>query len=124
MAIQRRASAISALALLACGAGAWAEGERGVFGVTVAITADGLLNPTVRSAKITHVRRDLPAHRAGVSPGDEVLELDGKRIPGASATDLAPLAKGKRVGERLTITLQRPDGKSYSAVLVAEQPSR
>ncbi|HET7793284.1 MAG TPA: PDZ domain-containing protein [Rhizobacter sp.] len=95
-----------------------------MFGVTVAITADGWLNPTVRTAKVTQVQPGLPAHRAGIAAGDEVLELDGKRIPGATAGDLAPLAKGKRVGERLAVMLQRPNGTAYTAVLVAEPPPR
>ena len=114
----------TSLALLVVPAVASAETERGVFGVTVAVTADGWFNPTVKVARITEVQRDLPAYRAGIAPGDEVVELDGKRIPGAKAIELRPLAKGKRVGERLAVVLQRPDGTSYSAVLVAERPAR
>lgn len=109
-------------ALPVCGSWAQVEPERGVFGVTVAISAEGWLRPTIRAAHIVQVQPGMPAHRAGIASGDEVLELDGRRIPGAAAADLAPLAQGKRIGETLSVLLRRPGGDSYRAVLTADRP--
>lgn len=120
----RRALAQGALALLAASPAALqAEPARGVFGVTVAITGNGVFNPTIESARVAEVQPGLPAHRAGIAKGDQVLELDGRRIPGAAARELAPLAQGKRVGESLAVRLQRPDGSAYAVILVAEPPA-
>ncbi len=117
-----RVTALLAAALAACSAFAQEEPARGVFGVTVAISAEGVLRPTIRSAHIAQVQIGMPAHRAGIAIGDEVLEIDGRRIPGATAADLAPLAQGKRVGETLNVLLRRPGGDSYRAVLIADRP--
>ncbi len=100
-----------------------AEPARGVFGVTVAVTGNGVFSPTIESARVADVQPGLPAHRAGIAKGDQVLELDGRRIPGATARELAPLAQGKRVGESLAVRLQRPDGSAYAVILVAEPPA-
>lgn len=97
---------------------------RGVFGVTVAVTADGWFNPTVRTARIERVEPGLPAARAGVSAGDEVIEVDRRRIPGAKAADLAPLAKGKQVGEQVALVLVRSDGSHYRVQLTAVPSAR
>jgi S1-C subfamily serine protease len=97
---------------------------RGVFGVTVSVTADGLFNPTVRVARITRVEPGLPAARAGVLAGDEVIEVDHRRIPGARAADLAPLAQGKRVGDEVMLVLARSDGSHYKVRLTAVPSAR
>lgn len=101
-----------------------AESARGAFGITVAVTADGWFNPTVRSAKVAKVQPELPAARAGVAVGDQVVEVDGRRVPGANASDLAPLAQGKRVGEPVELLLARPDGSHYRVRLVAVSATR
>lgn len=114
----QRVGALSLAALIG-GAPAVAEPARGVFGVTLAVRAQGVLNPRVSSATIVDVRHGLPAARAGVLPGDALLEVDGTRVPGATAAQLAPLAQGKRVGERIRLVLARPDGQAYAVELVA-----
>lgn len=96
-----------------------AEPAKGVFGVTITITADGIFNPTVQSAKIVKVFDGFPAAKAGISVGDEVLEVDGQRIPGATAHQLAPLTKGKKVGEIVSLALTRPGRGLYTVKLVA-----
>lgn len=96
-----------------------ADDALGVFGVTVAVRAEGILRPRIGAARIVEVRQGLPAARAGVVAGDQVLEVDGTRVPGASAAELAPLSQGKRVGERIRLVLARPDGAAYAVDLVA-----
>lgn len=96
-----------------------ADDALGVFGMTVAVRAEGMLRPRISAARIVDVRQGLPAARAGVAAGDQVLEVDGTRVPGASAAELAPLSQGKRVGERIRLLLARPDGATYSVDLVA-----
>lgn len=92
--------------------------ERGVFGLSVEIAGDGVFNPVIARARVTSVRPGFPAARAGLRVGDELLEVDGRRVPGATARDLAPLARGKRVGESVAVRVQR-GSEALSFVLVA-----
>jgi S1-C subfamily serine protease len=108
---------LAAACLLAPGQAA--EPAHGVYGVTVAVRAEGVLRPRISSARIVDVRSGLPAARAGVVAGDEVLEVDCTTVRGAAAADLAPLSQGKRVGERIRLLLARPDGATYAVDLVA-----
>lgn len=111
--------------LLICGsvagsaANSAADPANGIFGITVTISADGVFNPTIQKAEIVEVIAGLPAAKAGLAIGDEVLEVDGQRIPGATAKELAPLTKGKKVGSPVGIVLKRPDGQSYTVTLIA-----
>jgi C-terminal processing protease CtpA/Prc len=104
--------------------GAVADPGRGVFGLTVAVTAEGLFNPTVQVARVARVDPALPAAKAGIAVGDQVLVVDGKRIPGAKAGELAPLAQGKRAGEQVALVLARADGSQYAVQLTAVRPGR
>ena len=120
--VHRRRLMLGAAALMAFGAAA--QADRGVFGITIAVTAEGLFNPTVQVARVVQVDPALPAARAGIAVGDQVLVVDGRRIPGATAGDLAPLAQGKRIGESVALVLGRPDGKQYAVQLTAVPPNR
>lgn len=101
-----------------------AEPRRGVFGLTLAVSGDGVFNPVVQSARITQVQPGMPAAAAGIGAGDEVVEVDGRRVVGATARELAPLAQGKRVGESVSLVVRRPDGRLYRVTMVAVEPAR
>lgn len=113
-----------ALAVLACTPAGGTEPARGTVGVTLSVSGDGLLVPSVREVSIVDVAPGGPAARAGIAAGDKVLEVNGRRIAGASASTLAPLAKGKRPGESVTVVLQRPDGTVYRTTVVTGPPTR
>jgi predicted metalloprotease with PDZ domain len=73
-----------AAALLFSPLGSYAA-EKGWFGFAVAIDADGILNPKLRSIKIDKIFPASPAAKAGLSAGDMIVEIDGIAVEGAKA---------------------------------------
>ena len=112
----RIAAAIVALGLFVPGA---LGAEQGWFGMGVKVDGDGFfLNPTVKSATIQKVIPASPAAQQNLAVGDQIIEIDGHVVAGKKAKELEPLME-KAVGETLRLRVKRPDGKLFSAVLIA-----
>ena len=80
------------------------------------------LAPTVDSVLIGKVAAGSPADQQRIHVGDEIIEAESKKVPGAKANDLKPLFE-KQVGEVLHLRLKRSGGEIYSANLTAvKQP--
>ncbi|HEV3408758.1 MAG TPA: PDZ domain-containing protein [Chthoniobacterales bacterium] len=75
-------------------------------------TAGFPLNPTVRSVVIDKVKANSPATAHGIRVGDEIIEAEGKTVPGRRAIQLISILN-KRPGELLQLRLRRPDGTTY-----------
>jgi S1-C subfamily serine protease len=94
----------------------WAERPRTQtarprFGATVADAASALARrgkPVVPGAYVGVVSPDTPAARAGLRPGDVIVELNGRRI--ASADDLERALSGESPGAQVSLTVAR-DGR-------------
>jgi len=97
------------------------EVRRGRIGVVVQpITPDiaTTLNlPAARGALVSSVERDSPADRAGLKPGDAILELDGK--PVLSASDLRTRIGLRASGTTITLVYFR-QGRQQTASLSIE----
>jgi predicted metalloprotease with PDZ domain len=63
------------------------------------------LGATMASGKVTGVFDDSPAQVAGLSPGDEIIALDGFRVTGEA--DLRSLAGALRPGDRIELAVFR-----------------
>ena len=104
----------------------WAA-EKGSFGFSVAIEADGFslnpMNPTLKSATIASVVAGSPADNAGLLKGDQVLEVQGQPVAGAKANDLKPHLS-RNVGETVNLKVKKVSGQvlalTLSAAKVAE----
>jgi C-terminal processing protease CtpA/Prc len=92
--------------------------EKGSLGFAVKVAVAGLFDHTLKSVVVQAVDPGLPAAAAGLAPGDTVLEVEGKPVPGSKAGDMAALVK-RKVGESVTLKLQRANGEVYAATLVA-----
>jgi C-terminal processing protease CtpA/Prc len=98
---------------------AFAEDAKGFFGLTVAIDGEGFfLNPTLKSVTVQKVALNSPAANAGIAPGDQILEAEGRKIAGTKAKELQPIMT-KKIGQALHLLLKRPKGESYKATLIA-----
>jgi C-terminal processing protease CtpA/Prc len=92
--------------------------EKGWFGFALAIDADGILNPKLRSIKIEKIFPASPAANAGLSAGDVIVEIEGIVVEGARA-DTLKTAMQKSVGETLRLKIKHGAGASQDVSLIA-----
>jgi C-terminal processing protease CtpA/Prc len=98
---------------------AHAEDGKGFFGLAVSIDGEGFfLNPTLRTITIQKVEPKSPAANAGIAPGDQIIEAEGRVIAGTKARELEPIMT-KKVGQALHLLLKRPKGELYKVILIA-----
>ena len=90
----------------------------GTFGFVAKVDADGWFNPRLKSVLIQSVVPGLPAATAGLAVGDIVVEVDGRAVAGAAASEMADLMK-KTPGQKLNLKLRRPRGDTYTVELTA-----
>ena len=116
---------ISVALLLALSASCWTAGaaeDKGWFGLSFSVEAEGMsFNPTIQSVKIAKVASPSPGAGAGLAAGDLVVSLQGIAIAGAKADDLKAAMK-KSVGEVLRMKVRRGSAEPFDVVLVAVKP--
>ncbi len=98
--------------------------EQGFLGISVYIDGDQFIpNQKVKSVVINRLVAHSPAHKAGLQLGDELLEVDGTKIPGSRMSEIRPLLD-KRAGQTITLVVKRKTGhtQSYSVVLATRPP--
>lgn len=96
----------------------WAA-ERGYFGLATSVDGDGFfLNPTLRTVKVEKVVANSPAAKAGIVPGDYIVEVEGKPVAGTKANDLKPYMQ-REVGQSTRIAVKKATGEIVKIVLVA-----
>jgi C-terminal processing protease CtpA/Prc len=104
--------------LLALAGAAHAE-DHGYFGFGLKVVTKGFfLAPTVSDLTIDKVVPGTPAERAGIRPGDRILEVEGKPVAGSKVLDLKASAT-RQVGQTLRLTLRHADGQVYRVAMVA-----
>ena len=99
--------------------------EKGWFGFALSIDAEGIsLNPKLRTIKVGKIFPNSPAAKAGLAPGDNILEMEGIVVAGAQANALKA-ATQKSVGETLRLKFQRGADapRDVSLVAAAKPPS-
>lgn len=89
--------------------------DRGYIGISLRpvdeVSAKSLKLDKVVGALVDDILKDSPAEKAGIEPGDVILELDGK--PVNSSNDLQSLVAQRRAGDKVNLKIWR-DGKSIT----------
>ena len=89
--------------------------DRGYIGIQLRpideVSAKSLKLDKVAGALVDDILKDSPAEKAGIEPGDVILELNGK--PVNSSNDLQSLVAQHRAGDQVKLKLWR-DGKSIT----------
>jgi C-terminal processing protease CtpA/Prc len=116
--MNRRALALLIIAALSFSALASYAAEKGWFGFALAIDADGILNPKLRSVTVDKILSASPAAKAGLSAGDKIVEVEGIIVEGAKADTLKAVMQ-KSVGETLRLKVKRGADAPWDVVLVA-----
>lgn len=94
------------------------EPKPGGFGLSISVDGEGFLNPTLTSVTVRSVSPGRPASAAGIQPGDQIVEVEGKPVAGTKARELEHLMK-KNIGETLKLRIRRPNGEVYAVSMVA-----
>ena len=95
------------------------EPKPGTLGFAIDVDGEGFfLNPTLKTVTIKSVVPGRPAATAGIMPGDQIVEVEGRQVTGTKARELQPLMK-KNAGETLALRLRKPSGEVYAVSLVA-----
>lgn len=88
-----------------------------VFPTTTSYVGVGItLEMFGSEARITDVNPAGPAYKAGVYAGDIITEINGQSLAGKKLSDLTTLLRGAE-GTRVTITVRRDGGRTYTFVL-------
>jgi len=67
-------------------------------------------NKTLERVVINEPYKDSPAAKAGLKPGDILLEIEGKDLKGKTTTDVSDMLKGE-IGTTVLIKVERPGTK-------------
>lgn len=82
----------------------------GYIGLSVSVEGEGFfLNPILKVVKIAKVAPDSPAAQAGLREGELILEVEGRKVVGARASELKPYLE-REVGQVLRFVIQGADG--------------
>ena len=100
---------------LAMSSPAFAKGRLG-FGVQMA--TDGAASMTLKEVKISDIRANGPAAKAGLRTGDIVTEFAGQRVAGASGNAFKQSLGSIKQGEHLKLVVLRA-GKPLPIDIVA-----
>ena len=106
------------LALALTGAASHA-GEPGTIGLSVAVEGEGAFwNPTLKAVLVKRVAPGSPAAQAGIAQGDAIVEVEGRPVAGAKASELRPYME-REVGQRLRLVVKKPGGQLEPVELTA-----
>jgi S1-C subfamily serine protease len=93
--------------------------EKAWYGFKLDVNRSGfVLNPTVVSVVVREVVPNSPAAAQHISVGDEIIEAEGKPVPGNKALQLRPLMT-KSPGDTLHLRFKRKDGDTYAVAITA-----
>jgi putative serine protease PepD len=81
----------------------------------------GVSLPDDGAATFEDVVEDSPAGRAGLQPGDEVTEVDGKSI--TTGDELRDAIDAKKPGDKITLTIERDGDERTVQVTLGQRPA-
>jgi len=76
----------------------------------------------VEGAGVVEVVKGSPAEKAGIEAGDIITRIDGQKLSGDDG-DLAKIISGKKVGDRMNITIWR-DNQEKNLTVTLEETSQ
>ena len=90
--------------------------ERGYFGFSIAVDADGFFKPTLKSVTVNGITPGSPAQLAGLVSGDQFVEVEGHQVAGAKADEIKPYLT-RNVGETIRLKVKKASGDVISVTL-------
>ena len=120
----RALTAVCVALLLLAQRPAAADTSRGRLGFTVYVQVDGTYAmPVLKSVHVQEIEPGSPAESAGLKIDDQILTVQGKRLEGANAREIAAMVQVPP-GARLRLVVRSPDGAERHVTIVAGPPVR
>ena len=107
------------LATLLC-ATAHAAGQPSI-GFSLSIETDGFFSTTLKKVTITAVKPGLPAEKAGLQAGDEIVAANDIPVTGTPGSKLSALMNDAKPGDHLKLRVHRGSGEQLVDVVVGER---
>lgn len=120
--LTRYLHALTLVTALAFTDAAHAAEQKGWFGLGVNVEVEGIsLNPTLQSITIAKVIPSSPAAAAGLTAGDQIVEIQGMAIPGAKAKEVKA-AMQQTVGSLLRLRVKHgaTEPRAFTLIAVAK----
>ena len=92
---------------------------KGTIGIGANVSVDGFFSPELVSFKVDSVEENSPAQKAGIIVGQQILAIDGCKIPGC------PVKKAKKLmareaGETIPLLVKNEDGSETLIEILVE----
>lgn len=94
-----------------------AQQSSGRIGFSLNVQADGFFNPKVIKITVNQVEPGSQAQSAGLTIGDELIQVHDIEVPGAEASVLKPHIEFVK-GKPKKLLFKRANGQIYEATLV------
>lgn len=82
----------------------------GRIGLGFSIKTAGLFSTTLEQVSVAKVVADSPAEKAGLKVGDEIVEINGTPIHGASGLKMRQMLADAKPGDHLAMEVKRGEG--------------
>jgi C-terminal processing protease CtpA/Prc len=92
-----------------------------VIGISLSIETDGFFSTTLKKVIVTAVKAGLPAEKAGVLAGDEIVAANDIPIAGTPGSRLKSLMEDAKPGDHLKLRVHRGSADQVCDVVVGER---
>ena len=116
---KRTVLALGAAALVVATA-AHAAGKP-VIGISFSVETDGFFSTTLKKVTVTTVKPGLPAEKAGVQAGDEIVAANDIPIAGTPGGKLRDVLDNAKPGDHLKLRVHRGSADQVCDVVVGER---
>ena len=103
-----------------CITAAQAAGKPSI-GFSLAVETDGFFSTTLKKVTITAVKPGLPAEKAGLLAGDEIVAANDLPIAGTPGGKLSELMDNVKPGDHLKLRVHRGSGDQLVDIVVGER---
>jgi C-terminal processing protease CtpA/Prc len=110
----------SALGIALLAMSAHAAGKPSI-GFSLSVETDGFFSTTLKKVTITGVKPGLPADKAGLQAGDEVVAANDIPIAGTPGSKLSGLMDSVKPGDHLRLRVHRGSGEQVVDIVVGER---
>ena len=92
-----------------------------VIGISFSVETDGFFSTTLKKVTVTTVKPGLPADKAGVQAGDEIVAANDIPIAGTPGGKLKDVLENAKPGDHLKLRVHRGSAEQVCDVVVGER---